>query len=435
MKYGEYRESDIPWMKPIPSHWKTCRAKNLYQKEKRLPLDNDDVVTCFRDGTVTLRKNRRTTGFTESIKEIGYQGIHKGDLVIHVMDAFAGAVGVSDSNGKGTPVYSVCTAKGNSNNYYYAYAVREMAKTGYIQSLYRGIRERSSDFRFEVFANQIMPVPPREEQDQIVSYLDWQISKINKLVVAKKNEVELVKEICNTQFRTCNGVNSAKFKRVVKLLEDFIDIEPEQKYQKTGMYNRGRGIFMRDAINGSEIGDSKFQRIRRDCILISGQFAWEGAAYITEEKDVSAIASHRYYVLQPSRSDVPIEYIWTYLMSEHGLMEMNRCSHGAAGRNKPLNIRELLNIDIPLPAQGSNLNGLKNAVRVLMKLNSCLAKRQIILSELKNRIISDVVTGQVNISSLAIPDFEQVEETDTEETYDDESLESEEAQDGQRKPL
>ena len=57
---------------------------------------------------VLLRKNRRVRGCTESLKEIGYQGIRWGDLVIHGMDAFAGAIGVADSDGKGTPVYSVC---------------------------------------------------------------------------------------------------------------------------------------------------------------------------------------------------------------------------------------------------------------------------------------------------------------------------------------
>ena len=166
--YSEYTYHPLPWIEKMPAHWKLVRGKNLYKKMQRPVQDQDEVVTCFRDGTVTLRKNRRTTGFTESLLEIGYQGIRKGDLVIHVMDAFAGSIGVSDSDGKGTPVYSVCQAKGNSNNEYYALLLREMARTGFIQSLYRGIRERSSDFRFEVFASQFYPVPPREEQDQIV---------------------------------------------------------------------------------------------------------------------------------------------------------------------------------------------------------------------------------------------------------------------------
>ena len=92
----------------------------MFRKQKRPVSGEDEVVTCFRDGQVTLRKNRRTTGFTESLTEVGYQGIKKGDLVIHQMDAFAGAIGVSDSDGKGTSVYHCCTPKGKYDVYYYA---------------------------------------------------------------------------------------------------------------------------------------------------------------------------------------------------------------------------------------------------------------------------------------------------------------------------
>ncbi|MFD0960585.1 restriction endonuclease subunit S [Paenibacillus chungangensis] len=192
--YEYYKYTQIIWANRIPEHWDTKRAKALYNKATRSVREYDEVVTCFRDGTVTLRKKRRTTGFTESIKEVGYQGIRKGDLVIHVMDAFAGAVGVSDSDGKGTPVYSVCIPKVKLNNNYFAYVVREMAKTGFIQSLYRGIRERSSDFRFDVFAAQVLPVPPLEEQNQIVKYLDSQLLKINKFIKAKKKLIATLKE-------------------------------------------------------------------------------------------------------------------------------------------------------------------------------------------------------------------------------------------------
>jgi type I restriction enzyme S subunit len=101
--YPEYKDSGQPWLGEIPKPWATERAKWLFQKMDRPVHPDDDVVTCFRDGIVTLRKNRRVRGFTESLKEIGYQGVRKGDLVIHAMDAFAGAIGVSDSDGKCTP--------------------------------------------------------------------------------------------------------------------------------------------------------------------------------------------------------------------------------------------------------------------------------------------------------------------------------------------
>ena len=77
-----YKESAIPWVPVIPDHWEIKRAKSLFKKMERPVSDSDEVVTCFRDGTVTLRRNRRESGFTESLKEIGYQGIRPGDLVV-----------------------------------------------------------------------------------------------------------------------------------------------------------------------------------------------------------------------------------------------------------------------------------------------------------------------------------------------------------------
>lgn len=109
--YPTYKPSGIEWLGDVPEHWATEKGKWLFVKTDRTVRVEDEVITCFRDGTVTLRKNRRTSGFTESLKEIGYQGIRKGDLVIHAMDGSAGAIGVSDSDGKGSPVYSVCTPK------------------------------------------------------------------------------------------------------------------------------------------------------------------------------------------------------------------------------------------------------------------------------------------------------------------------------------
>ena len=114
------KPSGVEWLGDIPSHWDTEKGKWLFFKEERPTRPEDDIVTAFRDGEVTLRKNRRTDGFTNALKEHGYQGIRKGDLVVHAMDAFAGAIGVSDSDGKSTPVYSALTPRVNGivNPYY-----------------------------------------------------------------------------------------------------------------------------------------------------------------------------------------------------------------------------------------------------------------------------------------------------------------------------
>lgn len=189
------KKTGIAWLEEVPEHWRIERAKNLFNKEQRPIRQNDEIVTCFRDGEVTLRKNRRTTGFTEATDYSHYQHICKGDLVIHQMDAFAGSSGVSDSDGMGTPVLSVCTPKANDiDNYYYAHIVRLMGHNGFILSLYRGIRERSSDFRFDTFAKQYLPVPPLSEQHTIVSYITSKTTKIDSLMSSMNKEIEHLKE-------------------------------------------------------------------------------------------------------------------------------------------------------------------------------------------------------------------------------------------------
>ena len=79
-------------------------------------------------------------------------------------------------------------------NPYYALVIREMGLNGYIQSLYRGIRERSSDFKFEVFRQQRLPLPPIDEQKEIVAFLENRSIKINSLIKELENEIEFLKE-------------------------------------------------------------------------------------------------------------------------------------------------------------------------------------------------------------------------------------------------
>jgi type I restriction enzyme S subunit len=192
--YPEYKESGLAWLGPVPGHWSGERAKWLFTKMDRPVGDDDGVVTCFRDGMVTLRKNRRLRGFTEAIYEFGYQGIRKGDLVIHAMDAFAGAVGVSDSDGKATPVYAVCQPKPGVSAHYYSFIIREMARSQWILALSRGIRERSTDFRYDTFGGQSVPLPPPAEQAAIVRFLDWANGRLDRAIRAKRKVIALLNE-------------------------------------------------------------------------------------------------------------------------------------------------------------------------------------------------------------------------------------------------
>jgi type I restriction enzyme S subunit len=171
------------------------------QKQSRPPHVNDGIVTAFRDGQVTLRANRRTEGFTEAIQEIGYQGIRTGDLVVHSMDGFAGAIGVSDSDGKASPVVHAYQVNNDVDSRFIAYFLRSMAISGYIESLAKGIRERSTSFDGATLANLEIPCPPLDDQRRVANFLDLETSRIDtlrrirerqKLLITERNKALLV---------------------------------------------------------------------------------------------------------------------------------------------------------------------------------------------------------------------------------------------------
>ena len=186
------KDSGVKWIGDIPANWKINTAKRIFRKEKR-PIVKDEIVTAFRDGEVTQRKNRRTSGFTMADKEIGYQGVEPGDLVIHAMDAFAGAIGVSDSQGKCSPVCSICTPITEVDTYYYSYLLRAYSFLGYIESMAKGIRERSTDFRYTTFAITPLIQPPLEEQKKITTFIEEKASHIDSIISQTKESIEAFK--------------------------------------------------------------------------------------------------------------------------------------------------------------------------------------------------------------------------------------------------
>ena len=177
--------SETEWIDLIPDDWNECRIKNVITPLQRPVYDDDEIVTCFRDGIVTLRKNRRESGFTVSFTESGYQGVDEGDLVIHGMDAFAGAIGCSDCRGKITPVVHVCAT--NGNNRFFMYFLRSMAYGNILMDLSNGVRIRSSDFRnFSKLGAFHVVEPPISEQNEIVEFLDTELTQIEKVIEEKQ---------------------------------------------------------------------------------------------------------------------------------------------------------------------------------------------------------------------------------------------------------
>lgn len=186
------KPSGVEWIGEVPNSWQIIRGKNILTLLNKHVLPTDNVITCFRDGEVTLRSNRREEGFTFSEKEIGYQGVDVGDLIVHGMDGFAGAIGISDSRGKASPVLIVLNS--TQNKRYLMFYLRSIAYRDIFLALSTGIRVRSCDLRWNKLSVLPFLVPSLKEQDEIVAYIDHKLREIDKLISVKQQKIEKLNE-------------------------------------------------------------------------------------------------------------------------------------------------------------------------------------------------------------------------------------------------
>ena len=418
--YPSYKLSEMKWIERIPSHWNVERGKRLLKKMDRPVRDTDDVVTCFRDGVVTLRKNRRTEGFTESLQELGYQGIRVGDLVIHSMDAFAGAVGVSDSEGKGTPVYSVCKPEPQANAYYYAHAVREMARSQWIGALAKGIRERSTDFRYAALAAEPLPVPPLAEQIAIVCYLDNAESHIQRYISAKERLIELLTEqkLATINQAVTRGLDSnAPLKpsgvdwlgkvpahwerRRLKTLLRSIDQRSSTGSETLLSLRRDYGVvaydehFSRPSQSRSLIG---YKLVKRGQLVVNRLQVNNGLVFCS---DIHGLVSPDYSVFDrrvPLRMQFLSDLLRTQEYRTHFRRQATGLGTGTAGFLRVYD-DDFLNTHVylpPLAEQDAILRYKDTVITHLDEKAACTGRQVDLMREYRTRLIADVVTGKLD---------------------------------------
>lgn len=414
-----------------PVRWPLIRGKQLFQEiDERSKDGTEELLSVSHITGITPRSQKNVTMFqAESL--VGYKLCKIGDIAANTMWTWQGAIGVSKFAGVVSPAYNVYRQKSDIfNPQYLDMLLRERQLVDVYHSLSTGIRPSRLRLYPDVFLTIKLPVPPREEQDQIVRFLDWKISNINKLINIKQEQLKKVKELLDRLFRDTMSKCSknVKIKYLFELDDDFFVPDASESYAKAGMYNRGRGIFLREPCLGNELGDSQFQHIHSDCLMLSGQFAWEDAVYITQEKDTHGIASHRYYLLKPVRY-VPVEYLWVYFLSCEGFFNLQQCSHGSAGRNRPLNIKEVLNLELPVPDDKEKANALNELVRDYMRLQVITEEEKKALLDFRTHLVADVVTGKIDVRGIEIPEYEFVDEDTNADNEDDDEEETEEQED------
>ncbi|RAR46452.1 restriction endonuclease subunit S [Flavobacterium lacus] len=221
-KTVKYKDSGAEWIGEIPEHWKVESLKNILteRNEKNAPIRTREILSLSIDKGVTLYAEKTTNldRFKDDFSQ--YKLAHKDDLVFNSMNMIVGAVGVSDYFGCVSPVYYTYYGRLNySNTKFYEYLFRCKTIQGVLYSLGKGLiaidrgEGKYNTLRLKVSRDDLrsmrLPLPSFSEQNQIISYIETQSSKIDTLITLKEQEIEKLKEY---KMSLIDGVVTGKVK-------------------------------------------------------------------------------------------------------------------------------------------------------------------------------------------------------------------------------
>jgi type I restriction enzyme, S subunit len=388
----------------VPTIWPTQRAKWLLERQSRPPRPHDGVVTAFRDGQVTLRANRRLDGFTEAVQEIGYQGIRKGDLVVHSMDGFAGAIGVSDSDGKASPVVHAYRVSDGTDPRFAAYVLRTMASSGYIESLAKGIRERSTSFDVATLANLQLPCPPVNEQRRIAEFLDAETVRIDQLITAQLQVLELLEERANTRILeligksllvTEGGTAIVPMRRVIKKINRPVFLSEEIITAFRDGQVTSRSLRRNEGFTLSASAEPQGQGVEVGDIVIHGLDGFAGAI---GDSEASGNCSPVYHVCIPIDAGNPTYYgRLLRLLALNGYLAL----YGASARERAVDFRNWqlfgsARVPIAEPTLQHVIGTQITKIRPLREEVKRFTER---LTERRQALITAAVTGQIDVTT------------------------------------
>ena len=185
------KDSGIFWQPLIPMNWSVTKLKHVLSKLDRPRRSNDELLVCSNSGDVKKRGDSKL-GLVADSDEI-YQGVRCGDLLIHGMDTWHGAIAVSNYDGMCTPVVHVCDS--TQNKKYVALYLKNMAYQKVFKLISNGVRQNTSDFRsWSKVGAILIPIPPIEEQNAIVEYIESKTNKIDTMIESLKAEIDRLTE-------------------------------------------------------------------------------------------------------------------------------------------------------------------------------------------------------------------------------------------------
>ena len=453
--YAEMKPTGLPWLGEVPVHWDVRRNGRLFSARRETNFPKLPILEVSIRTGVRIRdfdNNGRKQEMTDRSK---YQRAVKGDIAYNMMRMWQGAVGIAPVDGLVSPAYVVARPFAETDTAYYAYLFRTAAYMREIDVFSRGIVPDRNRLYWESFKQMPSVYPPIEEQRLIVRFLNWHGGQVARLVRAKKKLIALLNEQKQAiiHHAVTRGLDpDAKLKPSgipwlgdvpegweVKRLKTICRINPPRSsgrmadaeelvtflpMEKVGVDGKIDGS-IRMPISQMASGFTCFQR--NDVILakITPCFENGKGAVLDALPTPIGFGSTEFIVLRASDAlDPRFLYLLTFEAQFRRLGEESMT--GSAGQQR-ISREFVANYPVAVPCRDEQVRIAEGLSVATSDVDATIdtAEREIaLIQEFRTRLIADVVTGNLDVRTIAasLPetdDFEVADDPSEDENLDD----------------
>lgn len=432
-KYQSYTTYASLWNKSFPSHWSVLPMYALAKEKSICGCVDLPLLSVYLDVGVipfSAKAEKRTNVTSKDLSK--YQRVDCGDFVLNNQQAWRGSVGISFDTGIVSPAYIVLSMNDMLNSRYANYLLRSQIMVDQYLINSKSVGSIQRNIYWPALKRTSVPVPPREEQDQIVRFLDWKVSSINKLINIKKKEIKAIDALKRSMVshaitRGLTADAPMKYSGVkwlgdipqrwytvplyaiaqVKSINNCIDLPLMSVYLDAGVVPFVEREEKRTNATSKDL--TNYQRVDPGDFVLNNQQAWRGSVGVSFH---SGIVSPAYIVL--SLNNTLDSHYANYLFRSRCMVDQYLViSRGVGSIQRNLYWSALKRVVVPIPSKKEQmeiveyLDGLNNKFDATIKK---LTEEVAMLEEYKNKIIADTVTGKIDVRGIEIPEYEFVDE-------------------------
>lgn len=416
-RYDTYKDSGVQWLGEIPGHWEMRKMKYIFDERSEKKHPNEPMLSATQSEGVILQSKYQGRVVVVNTGFEGLKLVKDGDFVIHLR-SFQGGIEYAYDRGIISAAYTILNPKYQEFSAYYKRLFKSSSFIDLLKICVTGIRE-GQNINYSKLKQCFIPLPPLSEQRSIVSFLDAKCGMIDEWVTKKQKEVEHLQElkqrvIADAVTRGLNPHVKMKTtnipwikeipehwenKRLAAMFTDDIETNKDFQYKRAFKFNYGCLVPKNEIGDPEEYRDVyvKYSILNTGDILVNGlNLNYDFISQRVACAPSDGIITSAYVVCRP-RPNVNYDY-YTYLFKA---MDSMKLFHGmGTGIRLTLSFKELKKQILPVPPieeQRAIVMFINAKTSKIDKLIANITKEIECIKEYKQRLISDVVTGQIKV--------------------------------------